>query len=193
MGIITQRSEGGAKIPPGEKLRFRIKSAEEDWGIHGPQAAMVLEVLDGEYKGQTLRDWSKLSQPRLDFVKALRNRDYDDEKIAEILRNEGFEFKSIDDDEQDLGVSNGGKLYNIAMAAFQGDLKAVDAYKTIDDLLEALVGKSFVSITKARGADGKYIGITWDQIFVDPEAGDEDPEGDFDDLPFGDDDPPPAF
>jgi hypothetical protein len=193
MGLITQRSEGGTQIPPGEKLRFRIKSAEEDWGIHGPQAAMVLEVLDGEYKGQTLRDWSKLSQPRLDFVKALRNKDYSDEKIGEILRNEGFEFRSIDDDEEDLRVSNGGKLFNIAIAAFQGDLKAVDAYKTIDDLLEALVGKSFMSITKARGTDGKYTGITWDMIYTDPEASDAEAEEAFDDLPFGDDDPPPAF
>jgi hypothetical protein len=38
--------------------------------------------------------------------------------------------------------------------------------------------------------DGKYTGITWDQIYVDTEAGAagpdlEDPEEDFDDIPFG--------
>src|SRR5215217_2361056 len=105
MGLITQRSEGGTKIPPGEKLRFGITSAVEDEGVHGPQAKLTLEVLSGKYKGETLLDWSKLSQPRLDFVKNLRKRDYSDEKIAEILRERGFDFEDIDEPEAGLGLS----------------------------------------------------------------------------------------
>ena len=187
MGLITQRSESGTKIPPGEKLRFGIVTAVEDEGIHGPQAKLSLEVLSGKYKGETLLDWSKLSQPRTDFVRNLRNKDYSDEKIAEILRERGFEFNRIDEPEEELGLSEGGKLYNICVAAFHGDVDTINSFSSIDDLLRALEGKSFVSISKARGADGKYTGITWDQIYVDTgaeEASVEDPEEDFDDIPF---------
>jgi hypothetical protein len=184
MGLITQRAESGGKIPPGEKLRFGIRSAVEDWGIHGPQAKMTLEILDGEYKGTTTIDWSKLAQPRLDFVRALRNKDYTDNKIAEILQERGFEFEDIDEEEEELMVANGGKLYNICIAAFDGDMEAINSFATIGELLEGLKGKSFVSITKSRGADGKYTGITWDMIYTDPKAGAEDPEEGFEDIPF---------
>jgi hypothetical protein len=189
MGLITQRNEGGAKIPPGEKLRFGIVSAVEDEGTHGPQAKLTLEVLSpGKYKGETILDWSKLSQPRTDFVKNLRNKDYSDETIAQILTERGFDFNDIGEPETALGVAWGGKLYNICMAAFHGDADTIDAYGSIDELLAALEGKSFVSITKARGADGKYTGITWDQVFVDTESSEAVGEGpdeeDFEDAPF---------
>jgi hypothetical protein len=184
MGLITQRSEGGTKIPPGEKLRLGIEKAVEDEGIHGPQAKLTLKVLGGKYKGETLVDWSKLSQPRLDFVKALRGKDYSEEKIAEILRERGFEFNRIDEPEEELGLSEGGKLYNTCMAAFEGDVDTINSYESIEDLLAALEGRSFVSITKARGADGKYTGITWDMIYVDNEASDRDSEEDFENIPF---------
>jgi hypothetical protein len=177
MGLIAQRSEGGAQIPPGEKLRFRINSAVEDWGEHGPQAELELEVLDGEHKGSTLLDWSKLAQPRLDFVKNLREKGYEEEKIVEILRRRGYEFDDIDEPEDGLLVADGGKLFNIALAAFNGNVKQIDSFESIDDLLGALVGRSFVSITKKRGKTGDCVGITWDQIYTDPEK-------DFDDIPI---------
>jgi hypothetical protein len=170
MGLITQRSEGGAQIPPGEKLRFGIKSAAEDWGDHGPQAKFELKVLDGEHEGDTILDWSKLAQPRLDFVRALRGKDYDDKAIAEILRERGYEFEDIDEPEDELMIADGGKLFNICMAAFDGQVKVIDSFDTITDLLDALVGRSFVSITKKRGKNGDYVGITWDMIYPDPDA-----------------------
>jgi hypothetical protein len=186
MGLIMQRSDGGTQIPLGEKLRFGIQQAVEDWGDHGPQARLTLEVLEGKHKGETLLDWSKLAQPRLDFVRNLRNKNSSDEKIAEILDQRGFEFEDIDEPETKLGLSEDGKLYNICKAAFKGDVKTVNSFESIDDLLKALEERSFVSITKARGTTGKYSGITWDQIYVDAAAeAAEDPEEDyFEDIPF---------
>jgi hypothetical protein len=185
MGLIAQRStSGGADIPPGERLRFGIKKAVEDWGDHGPQVRKLLEVLAGEYKGETITDWSSLAQPRTDFVAALRKKDYSDEKIAEILRKEGFEFDDIDEHEETVKVGETGKLMNILMAAFNGNVEAIDSAPSIPALLEALEGRSFISITKKRGKDKKYTGITWDQIYTDPDAGTVDPEQDFDDIPF---------
>jgi hypothetical protein len=178
MGLIAQRSQdSGADIPPGERIRFAIRKAVEDWGDHGPQVKMSLEALDGKYKGTTITDWSALTQPRTDFVAALRNKDYSDEKIAEILQDRGFEFDDIDEPEEEVKIGETGKLMNILMAAFDGNLKAIDSAPSIPALLEALEDRSFVSITKKRGKDKKYTGITWDQIYVDPEA-------DFDDIPF---------
>jgi hypothetical protein len=177
MGLIAQRSEGGSQVPPGEKIRFGIKSVVEDWGQHGPQAKFELKVLGGEHEGATIFDWASLAQPRLDFVKALRNKDYTDEKIAEILRERGFEFEDIDEPEDDVKVGDTGKLMNILMATFDGDVEAIDSFESIAELLEALEGRSFVSITKRRGKSGDYVGITWDQVYTDPDA-------DFDDIPF---------
>jgi hypothetical protein len=178
MGLITQRSkDGGTDVPPGERLRFGIKKAVEDWGDHGPQVRMNLEILDGEYKGETITDWSSLAQPRTDFVKALRNKDYSDEKIAEILRNEGYDFEEVDEPEDEVKIGETGKLMNILMAAFDGNVEAIDSAPSIPALLEVLEDRSFVSITKKRGKDKKYTGITWDQIYTDPEA-------EFDDIPF---------
>ncbi len=192
MGLITQRGEGGTSIPPGEKLRFGIKSAVEDWREHGPQAKLILEVLsDGPHKGETFSEWAKLAQPRLDFVRALRGKEYSDEKIAEILEERGFSFRDIDEPEEQLGLAEGGKMFNIAMAAFRGDRKAIDAFESIEDLFDALPGRTFVSITKARGKDDKYVGITWDMVYVDQDTDAEDnevpPENeeDFNDIPFG--------
>ena len=193
MVLITGRRESGASIPPGEKLRFGIKKAVEDWGEHGPQVRFTLEVLDGKYRGETITDWAGLAQPRLDFVCNLRKKDYSDEKIEEILRDRDFEFDEIDEPEKALGVSDGGKLFNICMAAFDGDVDAIRSFGDIPTLLDALVGKSFVSITRARGSSGKYVGTTWDQIYTDtpaqndadsPEPADPDTEEDFSDMPL---------
>ena len=80
----------------------------------------------------------------------------------------------------------------------EGNAKLLDSLESIEDLVDALVGKSFVSITKPRGKSGDYTGITWDMVYVDQQASKKKPpaqqnDEDFDDLPFGDDDPPPAF
>ncbi len=190
MGLIMKRKEDGAKIPAGEKLSFRITDAKRDDGDYGPQARLELEVVSGKYKCSTLIEWAKLAQPRTDFVEALRRKDYTDEKIAEILVDRGFVFDDIDEYEEEVKVGQTGKLMNICMAALHGDLAAIDGLGSIANLLEELKGKSFQSITKARGTDGKYTGITWDMIYPAPatEASTEAPvdesEEDFEDIPF---------
>jgi hypothetical protein len=78
-------------------------------------------------------------------------------------------------------VADGGKLYNVAIACFEGNSKTIDSFGCIEDLADALVDKSFVSITKARGKNGDYTGITWDMVYVDAERQND---GDFDDIPF---------
>ncbi len=134
MGLV--RKAGGSQIPAGEKLRFRIESAEADEGDHGPQAKLRLKVLTGQYEGEELFEWCKIGQ---------------DEKTGE-------EY-----------VADGGKLYNVAIAA-TNDPKVFDKLDSVNALIELLVDKSFVSITKPRGSAGKYVGITWDMVYVDSEA-----------------------
>jgi hypothetical protein len=67
--------------------------------------------------------------------------------------------------------------------------------ESIEDLADALDSKSFVSITKARGKNGDYTGITWDMIYVDQtaakKAAKQANDENLDDVAFGD--PPPAF
>ncbi len=83
---------------------------------------------------------------------------------------EVFEWAKIGQDDAGAEyVAEGGKLHNIAVCAFR-DPKRLDTFDSVDDLLEGLVGKSFVSITKTRGSAGKYVGITWDMVYVDTEA-----------------------
>jgi len=148
---LVRKSGGGSQIPAGEKLRFRIESAEADEGDHGPQAKLRLKVLAGQHEGEELFEWCKIGQ---------------DEKTGE-------EY-----------VADGGKLYNVAVAAFK-DPKVLDKLDSVDDLLDLLVDKSFVSITKPRGSSGKYVGITWDMVYVDTEADAEsEDEEDFSDIPF---------
>ncbi len=93
-----------------------------------------------------------------------------------------FEWAKVGQDEA-TGVeyvADGGKLFNIAACAF-GDPKKLDGFDSVDDLVEGLVGRSFVSITKPRGSAGKYVGITWDMVYVDAAA---EEDKDFDDLPY---------
>ena len=92
-----------------------------------------------------------------------------------------FEWCKIGQDE-DTGeeyVADGGKLYNVAVSALR-DPKRLDVFGSVDDLLAGLVGRSFVSITKMRGSVGKYVGITWDMVYVDTEA---EAEEYFDSIP----------
>ena len=67
--------------------------------------------------------------------------------------------------------------FNIAACALK-DYKKLDSFDSIDDLIEGLVGKSFISVVKTRG---KYSGITWDMVYVDTAAEEDE---DFDDLPY---------
>jgi hypothetical protein len=177
MGLIMDRDQGGTQIPPGEKIRVKIREADLDWGEHGPQARLNLEVLTEKYRGERFTEWATLAQPRLDFVKNLRGKNYEDEKIAEILRQRGFEFKDIDEPEEAIRISDGGKMFNIAIACFDGNVDAINALDSIDDLLEALKGRTFVSLTRRCGQDDKYLGLVWDQVYTDPDA-------DFGDIPF---------
>jgi hypothetical protein len=74
-------------------------------------------------------------------------------------------------------VADGGKLYNIAVCVLN-DPKKLDSFDSVDDLAEGLVGGSFVSITKPRGSAGKYVGITWDMVYVDRKTSGRTPEED---------------
>jgi hypothetical protein len=191
MGLV-KRSGGGAKIPPGEKLRFKIERAMEDEGDYGPQAQLKLGVLDGAYAGAEITEWAKLAQPRLTRVEAMREEGHDDAAIARSLKKSGYDFKKKIDEPEEPGVADGGKLFNIAVAAFDGNVQLLDSFGSVADLLEALEGQSFVSITKARGKNGDYAGITWDMVFTDQAAtaqtsagpATKDLEEDLDDLPF---------
>ena len=176
MGLISGR-ETNADIPPGTRVRLKIDAAKVDWGEHGPQARLDHTVLDGEYKGQSFRDWAAIAQPRLDFVKNLRKKEYSDEKIAEILRQRGFKFEEIDEYEEEMGVADGGKLFKVATARFDGDVGRIDSFGSVEELLAALEGGSIVAVTKRRGKDDKYVGLVWDMIYTDPDAN-------FDDIPF---------
>jgi hypothetical protein len=102
---------------------------------------------------------------------------------------------ALDEDTGEQYVADGGKLYNVALACFEGNAKFLDSLGSIDELAEALEGKSFVSITKPRGNTGQYVGITWDMVYVDQDAAKKTAaqanDEDLDDLAFGD--PPPAF
>jgi hypothetical protein len=93
-----------------------------------------------------------------------------------------FEWCKIgqDDTTGEEYVADGGKLYNVAVSALR-DPKRLDTFDSVDDLLVGLVGRSFVSITKMRGSAGKYVGITWDMVYVDTEA---EAEEDFDSISF---------
>lgn len=97
-----------------------------------------------------------------------------------------FEWCKVGYDEEtgEEYVADGGKLFNIAVNAFK-DPKVLDKLDSVDDLLELLVDKSFVSITKPRGSSGKYVGITWDMVYVDNEAeAKNEDEEDFHSIPF---------
>lgn len=94
----------------------------------------------------------------------------------------------LDEETGEQYVADGGKLFNVAMACFEGNAKFLDSIESIEDLADALVGKSFASITKSRGKSGDYTGITWDMIYVDQVAAKKTAEQandeDFDNIPF---------
>lgn len=100
------------------------------------------------------------------------------------------EWCKVGEDEEtgEQYVADGGKLYNVALACFEGNARILDSLESIEDLADALEGKSFVSITKPRGKNGDFVGITWDQVFVDQaaakKAAEQANDEDFDKIPF---------
>jgi hypothetical protein len=185
---MQARREEAAPLPDGEKLRFFIKKAVQDWGDYGPQAKFTLEVLGGQFAGETIIDWASLVQPRLNFVANLREkkdengeRKYTDEKIAEILRDRGFEFARIDEPEDDVRFSENGKFHKICLSAYGDEAEKIHSFDDIDDLIESLVGRSLKAVTKRSG---NYTKIAWDMIYVDDEAAEETAEEDFENIPF---------
>jgi hypothetical protein len=84
---------------------------------------------------------------------------------------------AVDEETGERYIADGGKLFNILMAALHGNTELINSFESLEDLLGALEGRTFVSITRARGEAGKYTDITGDMIFVDSEA-------DFEDIPF---------
>lgn len=107
------------------------------------------------------------------------------------------EWCKVGEDEEtgEQYVADGGKLYNVAMACFEGNAKFLDSIESIEDLADALEGKSFISITKSRGKNGDFVGITWDMVYPvqaasKGKAAQRVNDEDLDDLPFGDEDDP---
>jgi hypothetical protein len=107
------------------------------------------------------------------------------------------EWCKVGEDEEigEQYIADGGKLFNVAMACFEGNAKFLDSTESNEDLVDSLDSKRFVYITKARGKNGDYTGITWDMIYVDlsaaKKAAKQANDKDLDDVAFGD--PPPAF
>ena len=57
------RRAGGSKIPPGEKIRVKVKKAVEDEGNHGPQLKLDLETLGPKkFKGIEFPEWAKVAE-----------------------------------------------------------------------------------------------------------------------------------
>jgi hypothetical protein len=114
---------------------------------------------------------------------------------TKIPAGEKLRFKILKavEDEGDHGPQI--RLFNVAMACFEGNAKFLDSMESIEDLADALDSKSFVSITKARGKNGDYTGITGAMIYVDQtaakKAAKQANDENLDDVAFGD--PPPAF
>jgi hypothetical protein len=79
-----------------------------------------------------------------------------------------------EDDGGKLKPSEGGRLYRTALACFHGDVSTIDSFSKVEKLLKAMEGKTFKSITKNRGKDGKFVDITWDQQYPDTEGLEDD-------------------
>jgi hypothetical protein len=99
MGIDTTKSF--ADISEGTQVVVEVVDATYDEeGRFGAAIELTLEVVKpSDHAGDAILSTFGLSQPRLNKVRNLRNDGLDDEAIASVLRNKGFEFEKIDDRE----------------------------------------------------------------------------------------------
>jgi hypothetical protein len=186
------------EVPDGTQVRWSIKDATfEPDGQYGPDIELELDIITEKYIGTSTRYWARIQQPRLDKVRKLRKEGLDDETIASVLRKQGFAFDKIDEADE-MVIGRGGALYSILVARCGGNRRAAEKVlencDTFDDLAKSLTEGSFVGTTKLS-KDGYVRLDATEDIFPDVAgaAQTENAEEDFDDLPFGDDDPPPAF
>jgi hypothetical protein len=149
MGIATTKSF--ADISEGTQVAVEIADATYDEeGRFGPAVELALEVhKPSAHAGDSILSTFSLSQPRRSKVRDLRADGLDDESIATVLENKGFEFETIDDPET---PRLGGALLRIVKACYDADARAVrkllEECDTFDDLADALVGRQFVCTTR---------------------------------------------
>jgi hypothetical protein len=149
MGIATTKSF--ADINEGTQVTAQIADAiYDEEGRFGPAVELSLDVLKpSAHAGETVMSTFGLSQPRRSKVRDLRADGLDDEAIATVLENKGFEFESIDDPKT---PKLGGALLRIVKACYNEDARAVkkllEECDTFDDLANALVGRRFVFTTR---------------------------------------------
>ena len=192
-----------ADIDAGTQVEVEIADAVYDEeGRFGAEIELALDVVKPEeHSGDTILSTFGLSQPRLNKVRNLRADGLDDESIASVLKNKGFEFEAIDDPET---PKLGGALLRIVKACYDADARAVRKLlaecDTFDDLAEALIGRSFVATTRKDKNDytrldgkGEFYRVVNEasvsdlrqkQQQVAAASKPEVDESDFDDLPF---------
>jgi hypothetical protein len=128
----------------------------------GAEIAFELGVVKpAEHQGTTILSSLGLSQPRLNKVRNLRADKISDQEIARSLREKGFEFTEIDEDEP---PRLGGTIKKIVKAALGEDpaayKKLINSLNDFHELAAWLVGKEFIGTTRkdAKGysrLDGK--------------------------------------
>ena len=198
MGIATTKSF--ADINEGTQVEVEVTDATYDpEGRFGPAIELDLEVLrPSAHAGDTILSTFSLSQPRLSKVRDLRDDGLDDETIAKVLEQKGFEFETMDEPET---PKLGGALLRIVKACNDEDARAIkkllDECNTFHDLADALIGGSFVATTRKGKNDytridgkGEFYPVMSDTLVPkreDPAIAAKKPEideSDFDDLPF---------
>jgi hypothetical protein len=154
MAIATTKSF--ADINEGTQIEALIGDANYDAdGRFGPAVELELEVMKPHvHAGETVFSTFSLSQPRMSKVRDLRADGLDDEAIASVLRNKGFQFEKIDDPET---PKLGGALLRIVKACYNEDARAIKKLLTeasgFDELADALVGRRFICTTRVDKND----------------------------------------
>jgi hypothetical protein len=202
MGIATTKSF--ADISEGSQVVVEVADATYDEeGRFGAAIELALEVIKpAEHAGDTILSTCGLSQSRFSKVRDLRNDGLDDEAIAAVLRNKGFEFEEIDDPET---PRLGGALLRIVKACYDANARAVKKLLQecdgFDDLADALIGRRFVATTRkdkndytridgkgeffrTMGDDAKDSGLQQKQEEASAAKKLEVVESEFNDIPF---------
>src|SRR5215204_5679681 len=130
---MTIKVRRTSTIPPGERIEWRIASAQYDpEGRFGPEIGMRLEALRPEqYRGMQILENGGFSRPRTDKVSRMRCDGLDDESIAKALRKKGFQFADLDEQEEPE-LSDGGKNWKIAMAGFKNAVERIFDCKSFE-------------------------------------------------------------